>query len=74
MFPQFKNLPATETGRKFFLSWSHYIKLMRIENLDERHFYESVIESSKLMDYIFKEWNMINSVDMKGLVNYGKQN
>ena len=74
MFPQFKNLPATETGRKFFLSWSHYIKLMRIENLDERHFYESVIESSKLMDYIFKEWNMINSVDMEGLVNYGKQN
>jgi len=74
VFPQFKNLPATETGRKFFLSWSHYIKLMRIENLDERHFYESVIESSKLMDYIFKEWNMINSVDMKGLVNYGKQN
>ena len=74
MFPQFKNLPATETGRKFFLSWSHYIKLMRIENLDERHFYESVIESSKLMAYIFKEWNMINSVDMKGLVNYGKQN
>ena len=74
MFPQFKNLPATETGRKFFLSWSHYIKLMRIENLDERHFYESVIESSKLMDCIFKEWNMINSVDMKGLVNYGKQN
>ncbi len=67
-------MPATETGRKFFLSWSHYIKLMRIENLDERHFYESVIESSKLMDYIFKEWNMINSVDMKGLVNYGKQN
>ena len=67
-------MPATETGRKFFLSWSHYIKLMRIENLDERHFYESVIESSKLMDYIFKEWNMINSVDMEGLVNYGKQN
>ena len=26
VFPQFKNLPATETGRKFFLSWSHYIK------------------------------------------------
>ena len=40
VFPQFKNLPATETGRKFFLSWSHYIKLMRIENVDERHFYE----------------------------------
>ena len=45
LFPQFKNLPATETGRKFFLSWSHYIKLMRIENVDERHFYE--IEAAK---------------------------
>lgn len=26
--------------RKFNLSWSHYIKLMRIENPDERNFYE----------------------------------
>lgn len=42
---QFKNLPVTSTGRKFFLSWSHYLKLMRIENVDERHFYE--IESVK---------------------------
>lgn len=40
VFPQFKNLPTTEMGRKFFLSWSHYIKLMRIENVEERHFYE----------------------------------
>ena len=39
------NLPAVSTGRKFFLSWSHYLKLMRIENVDERHFYE--IESVK---------------------------
>ena len=37
---QFKNLPTASTGRKFFLSWSHYLKLMRIENVDERHFYE----------------------------------
>ena len=42
---QFENLPAVSTGRKFFLSWSHYLKLMRIENIDERHFYE--IESVK---------------------------
>lgn len=42
---QFKNLPAVSTGRKFYLSWSHYLKLMRIENIDERHFYE--IESIK---------------------------
>ncbi len=25
---------------KFVLSWSHYLKLMRIENPDERNFYE----------------------------------
>jgi len=28
------------TSRKFVLSWSHYLKLMRIENPDERNFYE----------------------------------
>ena len=42
---QFKNLPTVDTGRKFFLSWSHYLKLMRITNIDERHFYE--IEAAK---------------------------
>ncbi len=42
---QFENLPAVSTGRKFCLSWSHYLKLMRIDNIDERHFYE--IESIK---------------------------
>lgn len=42
---QFSNLPTTDSGRKFFLSWSHYLKLMRIDNVDERHFYE--IESAK---------------------------
>jgi hypothetical protein len=25
---------------EFLLSWSHYLKLMRIENIDERKFYE----------------------------------
>ena len=42
---QFVNLPTVSTGRKFFLSWSHYLVLMRIKNVDERHFYE--IESIK---------------------------
>lgn len=42
---QSENLPAVATGRKIYLSWSHYLKLMRIENVDERHFYE--IESAK---------------------------
>ena len=40
VFSQFENLPTVSTGRKFFLSWSHYLKLMRITNIDERHFYE----------------------------------
>lgn len=34
-----ESISAT-TSRKFNLSWSHYIKLMRIENRDERNFYE----------------------------------
>ena len=42
---QFEYLPKVDTGRKFFLSWSHYLQLMRIDNVDERHFYE--IESAK---------------------------
>ena len=42
---QFENRPVVGTGRKFYLSWSHYLKLMRIDNVDERHFYE--IESVK---------------------------
>lgn len=42
---QFNSLPTVSTGRKFFLSWSHYLKLMRISNIEERHFYE--IEAAK---------------------------
>lgn len=45
VFCQFENLPSVNTGRKFYLSWSHYLKLMWIDNIDERHFYE--IESIK---------------------------
>ncbi len=41
-FTQFKNLPAVNTGRQFFLSWSHYILLMRIKNVEERHFMKEV--------------------------------
>lgn len=39
-FPQSISLPPVSTGRKFYLSWSHYLKLMRIANVEERHFYE----------------------------------
>ena len=40
VFPQSENLPKTKEGRKFYLSWYHYLVLMRIKNIDERHFYE----------------------------------
>ena len=30
----------TVEGRRFYLSWSHYLILMRINNVEERHFYE----------------------------------
>lgn len=51
VFSQFKNYPATVTERKFYLSWSHYLKLMRISNIEERHFYE--IESAK------NDWSLL---------------
>lgn len=37
---QYENLPVTKEGRKFCLSFSHYVSLMRIPNIEERHFYE----------------------------------
>ncbi len=40
-----ENSEKTKPSLKFTLSWSHYIKLMRIENEEERKFYE--IESAK---------------------------
>lgn len=44
--------PSAELNRipSFKLSWSHYLKLMRIENLGERSFYE--IESAS------NRWNL----------------
>lgn len=40
VFPQFENLPDVGSDRRFYLSWSHYLKLMRIDNEEERRFYE----------------------------------
>lgn len=39
-FPHSEQLPMNDEGRRFYLSWSHYLILMRINNLEERHFYE----------------------------------
>ena len=40
LLTKFGDAPATSTGRRFYLSWSHYLKLMRMDNADKRHFYE----------------------------------
>lgn len=40
VFSQSEDFPVTKSGRRFYLSWSHYLKLMRIDDEDERHFYE----------------------------------
>lgn len=45
VFPQSDRLPVASNGRHFYLSWSHYLKLMRISSADERRFYE--IEAAK---------------------------
>ena len=37
---EFAGRPAIRDGHVFSLSWSHYLKLMRIRNAEERHFYE----------------------------------
>lgn len=42
---QVQNTELSQPSRPFFLSWSHYLKLMRIENEEERLFYE--IEAAK---------------------------
>ena len=40
VFPHSEQLPMTVEGRRFYLSWSHSLILMRINNVAERHFYE----------------------------------
>lgn len=40
IFSRSEQLPMTAEGRQFYLSWSHYLILMRIKNVEERHFYE----------------------------------
>lgn len=37
---EFKNEKSKALSRKFILSWSHYLSLMRIDDLAERSFYE----------------------------------
>ena len=34
------SVPTTADSKRFYLSWGHYTKLIRISNKNERHFYE----------------------------------
>lgn len=36
VFPQSENLPTTKEGRKFYLSWSHYLILMSLSIEEKR--------------------------------------
>ena len=44
VFSQSEDLPSVSGGRKFFLSWSHYLKLMRIADsgTSSRNFFNSL--------------------------------
>ena len=37
-FPHSEQLPMNDKGRQFYLSWSHYLILMSINNLEEQYF------------------------------------
>ena len=40
VFSQFENLPSVSTGRKFYLSWSHYLRIIsRFLPANMRQFY-----------------------------------
>ena len=62
-FPQSEKLPVTQEGRKFYLSWSHYLILMRISNVDERHFYEIILQPFTALFCIvrFEDWSVKTS-------------
>ena len=80
VFPKSELLPKTIDGRKFFVSWGHYIKLMRISNIDERHFYEieassnswSVRELQRQIDSCLYE-RLVLSRDKKGIIELSKK-
>ena len=44
-------------SRKFTLSWSHYLKLIRIQNADERKFYDLVFYNRLLRAFVLIDLN-----------------
>lgn len=58
MFDQFKGLPKIETGRQFYLSWSHYLTLMNIDNIEESHFYEiEAVKNNWSLSVLKRQYN-----------------
>ena len=80
VFTKSSNLPLTCDGRRFYLSWAHYTKLMRISNMAERHFYEieayqnkwSVRELQRQIDSCLYE-RLALSRDKQGIIELSKK-
>lgn len=92
LFPIVQSLTAQSKNQKstspmrisqksiFRLSWTHYVRLMNIENQDERHFYEieceknnwSVRELSRQFDSSLYE-RLSLSRDKKGIIELAKK-
>ena len=80
VFTQSQNLPKTLEGRKLYLSWGHYTKLIRISNINERHFYEieafnnnwSVRELQRQIDSCLYE-RLVLSRDKKGIIELSQK-
>ncbi len=50
VFTQFENLPKVSTGRKFYLSWSHYLKFISNGEV----VYDIIDNYSFLLDFVTK--------------------
>lgn len=91
LFRVYSNSPIPQTGFEesdgspqsvypFRLSWSHYLVLMRIDNPDERHFYEiEAAENDWDLDELKRQFNsslyerLALSRDKKGVLELAKK-
>lgn len=59
LFGEFEKHAKTKDGRSFFLGWAHYVRLIQISDINERHFYEIEAYQNK---WSFRELNrQVNS-------------
>ena len=77
---QSQNLPKTSDGKVFYLSFTHYVVLMSISNINERHFYEieafnnnwSVRELQRQINSCLYE-RLVLSRDKKGIMELSQK-